>query len=105
MSDFSSSIRCRHTASYFVKNSKNCRGLSVRNTYFGSQERASPGSAQAEVSGQEDAADRPQHTGSENADYIAAARQTACSGDCDRRFRSKVITDSGDRDRAVTRPI
>ena len=29
----------------------------------------------------------------------------ACSGDCDRPFRPKVITDSGDRDHAVTRPI
>jgi len=29
----------------------------------------------------------------------------AHSGDCDRPFRSKVITDSGDRDHAVTRPI
>ena len=31
--------------------------------------------------------------------------QTACSGDCDQPFRPKVITDSGDRDHAVTRPI
>ena len=29
----------------------------------------------------------------------------AHSGDCDRPFRPKVITDSGDRDHAVTRPI
>src|SRR6202045_2791403 len=29
----------------------------------------------------------------------------ACSGDCDRPFRPKVITDSGDRDHAVMRPI
>ena len=28
----------------------------------------------------------------------------AYSGDCDRPFRSKVITDSADRDHAVTRP-
>ena len=31
--------------------------------------------------------------------------QAAHSGDCDRPFRPKVITDSGDRDHAVTRPI
>jgi hypothetical protein len=30
--------------------------------------------------------------------------QGAYSGDCDRRFQPKVITDSGDRDHAVTRP-
>ncbi|HZC97514.1 MAG TPA: hypothetical protein VE267_15570 [Bradyrhizobium sp.] len=29
----------------------------------------------------------------------------ACSGDRDRPFRPKVITDSGDRDHAVTLPI
>jgi len=34
---------------------------------------------------------------------IAQARR-AYSGDCDRRFQPKVITDSGDRDHAVTRP-
>src|SRR5205814_10247953 len=28
----------------------------------------------------------------------------ACSGDCDRPFRPKVITDSGDRDHAAMRP-
>src|SRR5438132_14268324 len=32
------------------------------------------------------------------------ARAGAYSGDCDRPFRSKVITDSADRDHAVTRP-
>jgi hypothetical protein len=30
--------------------------------------------------------------------------EAAYSGDCDRRFQPKVITDSGDRDHAVTRP-
>ena len=34
-----------------------------------------------------------------------AVHQGAHSGDCDRPFRPKVITDSGDRDHAVTRPI
>jgi hypothetical protein len=29
----------------------------------------------------------------------------AYSGDCDRPFRPKVITDSGDRDHAAMRPI
>jgi hypothetical protein len=33
-----------------------------------------------------------------------AARQPAHSGDCDRPFQPKVITDSGDRDHAVMRP-
>src|SRR5438067_741782 len=38
---------------------------------------------------------------------ISALSQTdgACSGDCDRPFRPKVITDSGDRDHAAMRPI
>ena len=31
-------------------------------------------------------------------------RTTAHSGDCDRPFQPKMITDSGDRDHAVTRP-
>ena len=31
--------------------------------------------------------------------------ESACSGDCDQPFRLKVITDSGDRDHAMTRPI
>jgi len=38
---------------------------------------------------------------------LARARNddvAAYSGDCDRPFRSKVITDSADRDHAVTRP-
>ena len=30
--------------------------------------------------------------------------ESACSGDCDRPFQPKVITDSGGRDQAVARP-
>jgi hypothetical protein len=37
--------------------------------------------------------------------HMLAELVPAHSGDCDRPFRPKVITDSGDRDHAVTRPI
>ena len=36
---------------------------------------------------------------------VSRGTNGACSGDCDRPFRPKVITDSGDRDHAVMRPI
>jgi len=38
------------------------------------------------------------------AEGFETAAAGAYSGDCDRRFQPKVITDSGDRDHAVTRP-
>jgi|SRR6516164_6016742 len=36
--------------------------------------------------------------------WYVAPRSGADSGDCDQPFRLKVITDSGDRDHAMTRP-
>ena len=35
---------------------------------------------------------------------VARRRHCAHSGDCDRPFQPKVITDSGDRDHVLTRP-
>jgi hypothetical protein len=49
---------------------------------------------------------RAARTDAKNIDPKAAGpAHAAHSGDCDRPFRPKVITDSGDRDHAVTRPI